>query len=290
MAKAFDLALMPDPDPTAGHYYRSDHFSLARAGVPAFSIDEGRLFEGHHEAWGRAQFADYVAHHYHQPADEFRADWDFRGDAKLARFGFVLGWMASEQTKSIEWHSGDEFEAARKASKASAVWTGSLKEGKGTISTATGVLSNANYSFATRFEGATSGTTPEELIAAAHAQLKGGLLRRIANGVAEHVFNRSAQQLVIANYLSADFSAHVDSAISELGFNAAIVNNFFNDFPNLHRLGALDCRIAFNKVDFYDVGDKRRNAIHIALDAIEGRIAVRASSRKLRGELQPCER
>ena len=46
------------------------------------------------------------------------------------------------------------------ASKASAVWTGSLKEGKGTISTATGVLSNANYSFATRFEGADSGTTP----------------------------------------------------------------------------------------------------------------------------------
>ena len=55
------------------------------------------------------------------------------------------------------------------ASKASAVWTGSLKEGKGTITTATGVLSNANYSFATRFEGADSGTTPEELIAAAHA-------------------------------------------------------------------------------------------------------------------------
>jgi osmotically inducible protein OsmC len=44
-----------------------------------------------------------------------------------------------------------------------------LKEGKGVINTATGVLSNANYSFATRFEGADSGTTPEELIAAAHA-------------------------------------------------------------------------------------------------------------------------
>lgn len=55
------------------------------------------------------------------------------------------------------------------ASKASAVWTGSLKEGKGTISTSTGVLHNANYSFATRFEGAASGTTPEEMIAAAHA-------------------------------------------------------------------------------------------------------------------------
>src|SRR5215469_2690429 len=46
------------------------------------------------------------------------------------------------------------------ASKASAVWTGSLKEGKGTISTATGVLKDANYSFATRFEGAATGTTP----------------------------------------------------------------------------------------------------------------------------------
>jgi osmotically inducible protein OsmC len=44
-----------------------------------------------------------------------------------------------------------------------------LKEGKGTISTATGVLKNASYSFATRFEGAASGTTPEEMIAAAHA-------------------------------------------------------------------------------------------------------------------------
>ena len=55
------------------------------------------------------------------------------------------------------------------ASKATAVWTGSLKEGKGKISTATGVLSAANYSFATRFEDAGSGTTPEEMIAAAHA-------------------------------------------------------------------------------------------------------------------------
>jgi Zn-dependent M28 family amino/carboxypeptidase len=117
-AKAFDLALMPDPDPTAGHYYRSDHFSLARAGIPAFSIDQGRLFEGHNEVWGRAQFADYVAHHYHQPSDEYRADWDFGGNAKLARFGFVLGWLASKQPRTVEWHAGDEFEAARKASEA----------------------------------------------------------------------------------------------------------------------------------------------------------------------------
>jgi osmotically inducible protein OsmC len=52
--------------------------------------------------------------------------------------------------------------------KASAVWKGGLKDGKGSVSSASGVLSNTPYSFATRFEG-TPGTNPEELIAAAHA-------------------------------------------------------------------------------------------------------------------------
>jgi Zn-dependent M28 family amino/carboxypeptidase len=118
VAKAFDLALLPDPTPGAGHYYRSDHFSLARVGIPAFSVDQGELFEGHDEAWGRAQSQDYVAHHYHQPSDEYHADWDFRGNAKLARFGLVLGWLASAQAKPVEWLPGDEFEPARKASEA----------------------------------------------------------------------------------------------------------------------------------------------------------------------------
>jgi Zn-dependent M28 family amino/carboxypeptidase len=117
VAKEFDLQLLPDPSPMAGHYYRSDHFSLARVGIPAFSVDQGELFEGHDEAWGHAQSEDYVAHHYHQPSDEYRADWDFRGNAKLARFGFVLGWLASEQPKSVEWKAGDEFEEARKKSE-----------------------------------------------------------------------------------------------------------------------------------------------------------------------------
>ncbi len=118
VAKAYDLELLPDPTPGAGHYYRSDHFSLARVGIPAFSVDQGELFEGHDEAWGRRQEEDYVEHHYHQPSDEFQTDWDFRGNAKLARFGLVLGWLASQQPKSVEWLAGDEFEAARKASQA----------------------------------------------------------------------------------------------------------------------------------------------------------------------------
>jgi Zn-dependent M28 family amino/carboxypeptidase len=117
VAKAFNLELMPDSNPMAGHYYRSDHFSLARYGIPAFSVGEGNLFEGHPPDWGRAQEDDYTMHHYHQPSDEFQANWDFRGDVKMAQFGFVLGWLASEQSKPVSWQPGDEFEAARKTSQ-----------------------------------------------------------------------------------------------------------------------------------------------------------------------------
>jgi Zn-dependent M28 family amino/carboxypeptidase len=117
VAKAFDLALLPDPNPMAGHYYRSDHFSLVRVGIPAFSVDQGDLFADHTPQWGHDQMADYTAHHYHQPSDEYKADWDFRGNAKLARFGFVLGWLASGQAKPVEWNPGDEYEAPRLASR-----------------------------------------------------------------------------------------------------------------------------------------------------------------------------
>jgi Zn-dependent M28 family amino/carboxypeptidase len=117
VARAFDLELLPDPNPMAGSYYRSDHFSLARVGIPAFSVDQGDLFEGHTPEWGLKQSEDYTAKHYHQPSDEYQPGWDFRGNAKLARFGFVLGWLASEQSVPVEWKAGDEFEAARKASQ-----------------------------------------------------------------------------------------------------------------------------------------------------------------------------
>jgi Zn-dependent M28 family amino/carboxypeptidase len=116
-AAAFDLQIQPDGAPMAGHYYRSDHFSLARFGVPAFSIVEGTLFSGHTAEWGKQQKDDYNEHRYHRPTDEYRADMDFRTDARLAQFGFLLGWQA--MASPVNWKPGDEFEAARKKSMAS---------------------------------------------------------------------------------------------------------------------------------------------------------------------------
>jgi Zn-dependent M28 family amino/carboxypeptidase len=114
IAKEFDLTIKPDAHPEAGHYYRSDHFSLGRVGIPAFSISEGLKFKGHDLAWGEAQSKDYVEHHYHKPADAFVESWDFTGDAKLASFGYALGQAAATQSAEIKWLPGDEFEKAQK--------------------------------------------------------------------------------------------------------------------------------------------------------------------------------
>jgi Zn-dependent M28 family amino/carboxypeptidase len=116
-AKAFQLAIVPDPRPEAGSYYRSDHFSLSRVGIPAFSVEEGTLYQGHDRAWGVAKFQDFEDHDYHNFSDNYRPEWDFAGNAKLIRFGMDLGWQVITSSKPITWNKGDEFEAARLASE-----------------------------------------------------------------------------------------------------------------------------------------------------------------------------
>ena len=116
-ATDFRFAIRPDSRPEAGHYYRSDHFSLARVGVPAFSINEGIKFKGHDEAWGLAQEQDYTDHRYHEPSDEYKPGMDWTSDAAMARFGFALGFEAANQQQEIGWKKGDEFEKARLAGK-----------------------------------------------------------------------------------------------------------------------------------------------------------------------------
>ena len=113
LAQEFRLAIRPDSHPEAGHYYRSDHFSLARVGIPAFSINEGVKYKGHDAAWGLQQANEYTEKHYHQPSDEYHPESDFTGDAVMARFGFALGWEAASAPKVVGWEKGDEFEAAR---------------------------------------------------------------------------------------------------------------------------------------------------------------------------------
>jgi Zn-dependent M28 family amino/carboxypeptidase len=117
-AAEFRLAIRPDSHPEAGYYYRSDHFSLAHVGIPAFSVSEGVKYKGHDEAWGMQQAEEYTDKHYHQPSDEYHPEMDFIGDAAMARFGFALGWEAASMPRLVGWQRGDEFEAARLKSQA----------------------------------------------------------------------------------------------------------------------------------------------------------------------------
>jgi Zn-dependent M28 family amino/carboxypeptidase len=121
IAKDYGLAIKPDAHPEAGHYYRSDHFSLSRVGIPSFSISEGLKFQGHDLAWGEAQAKDYVTNHYHKPSDEFHAGWDFQGLAMMASFGYELGAAATSQSEAIRWLPGDEFEKAQQRMQSRAI-------------------------------------------------------------------------------------------------------------------------------------------------------------------------
>jgi Zn-dependent M28 family amino/carboxypeptidase len=112
-AQVFGFEIQPDAEPGAGHYYRSDHFSLARAGVPAFSINTGVKFAGHPAEWGKAQNDEYTAKRYHNPSDEYSPAMDFSSNAALAKFGFALGWQALLAKDTVRWLPGDEFEAKR---------------------------------------------------------------------------------------------------------------------------------------------------------------------------------
>jgi Zn-dependent M28 family amino/carboxypeptidase len=115
-AERMNLAIKPDPEPEQGYFYRSDHFSLARAGVPSFSISQGSELAGKPAGHGAKLIQEYEEKHYHQPSDEYREDWDFSGLAELARFGMLIALDTANLDKLPTWNPGDEFLAAREQS------------------------------------------------------------------------------------------------------------------------------------------------------------------------------
>ena len=103
--------LIPDPAPQAGAYYRSDHFPLARSGVPALFAAAG--FTGHNDL-----SRDYVANRYHQPTDEWTPDWTMEGAAADVQLLYEVGRDLANSRDWPQWSAGAEFEATRKQSDA----------------------------------------------------------------------------------------------------------------------------------------------------------------------------
>jgi Zn-dependent M28 family amino/carboxypeptidase len=115
-AKRMNLAIQPDAEPGQGHYYRSDHFSLARVGIPSFSISQGTTYIGKPAGFGKKVFDDYNNQHYHQPSDEYHEDWDVTGMQQMGDFGLVLGIDFANMPNLPTWKHGDEFLSARERS------------------------------------------------------------------------------------------------------------------------------------------------------------------------------
>jgi Zn-dependent M28 family amino/carboxypeptidase len=108
----------PDPRPEAGSFFRSDHFPFAKRGVPAISFGGGRDLVNGGVAAGKAWADHYTATMYHQPADEWSADWDFTGMTTDLSLIHELGRDLANSARWPEWGVGSEFKAVRDASAA----------------------------------------------------------------------------------------------------------------------------------------------------------------------------
>jgi Zn-dependent M28 family amino/carboxypeptidase len=108
----------PDPHPESGGFYRSDHFSFAKQGVPAISFKPGNDLLNGGIARGEALASDYTDKRYHQPADEFDPKWDFRGMAQDANLLHLVGERLANSREWPNWSPDSEFRAARDQSAA----------------------------------------------------------------------------------------------------------------------------------------------------------------------------
>ncbi len=103
----------PDPEAEKGFFYRSDHFSFAREGVPALYLDNGIDHVEHGEAWTREQMDRYTAERYHKVTDEFDPAWDLSGAVDDLRLLFAVGHRLSRERAFPNWREGSEFKARR---------------------------------------------------------------------------------------------------------------------------------------------------------------------------------
>ncbi len=110
--------LVQEPFPEKGFYYRSDHFSLARVGVPALYLTRSTDSLAHGKDWGEKRLNDYIAQHYHKPSDEYDPAWDLAGAVQEIQLLHHMGRSLAASRDFPRWTPGVEFEAAREASLA----------------------------------------------------------------------------------------------------------------------------------------------------------------------------
>lgn len=110
--------LRADPEPEKGYFYRSDHISLSKKGVPMLYSDAGVDLVDGGEAAGKAIADAYTANDYHQPSDEYAADWDLTGMVQSVEILYEVGDRLANSSDWPNWRETNEFRAIRDASRA----------------------------------------------------------------------------------------------------------------------------------------------------------------------------
>jgi Zn-dependent M28 family amino/carboxypeptidase len=105
--------IAPDSEVEKGYYFRSDHFNLAKKGVPMLDPGSGIDSVEHGAEWGQAQADDYTANRYHKPADEYDPTWDMSGAEEDVRLFFDFGETIADSDAWPNWKEGTEFRAIR---------------------------------------------------------------------------------------------------------------------------------------------------------------------------------
>ena len=113
--KAQGRYYVPDPHPETGGFYRSDHFPFAKVGVPAISFSEGLDLVNGGTARGEQLASEYNRLHYHQPSDQWQANWDWSGVAENAELLHQVGLRLANSRDWPNWSADSEFRAARDA-------------------------------------------------------------------------------------------------------------------------------------------------------------------------------
>jgi Zn-dependent M28 family amino/carboxypeptidase len=108
-------ALMPDPSPEKGYYYRSDHFEFAKVGVPALYTGRGVQLVGRPEGTGQKLIDEWVSRDYHKVTDEVQPDWDMAGAVEHLQLLLRVGVAVADEPRYPEWKDGSEFKARREA-------------------------------------------------------------------------------------------------------------------------------------------------------------------------------
>ncbi len=115
-AKPQGRKIVPEPTPEKGFFYRSDHFNLAKKGVPMLYAEAGMMVRNQSAEYAEAETARYLAERYHKAGDEVHPEWDNGGILQDLNAHFQIGVKISDGTMWPQWRDGNEFKAIREAS------------------------------------------------------------------------------------------------------------------------------------------------------------------------------